>query len=380
VNIALDIRKRTGFGISTYIRNTVHALAQLDGSSQHRYILIGMPEQLRELRPLPDNFVLQPFPKHAGSLRSAAGFYRLLKQHQCDLLHVPHLFKTPRLAPCPYVVTVHDVLDFIYLRSRQTEHQSRMRLQLAKFALKRAKAIVAVSESTREDITRIFGISDVHRISVSYNAVDPKLTTPVTEAECSTVRERYQIGYPFLLYAGSAKPHKNLNRLVEAFSALKTELAKTRRGADLKLIIIGDDISENPELRRAVFRSGVQQDVRFLGFVPIDALRVLYAMAEVFVFPSLYEGFGLPPLEAMSQGAPVVTSNTSSLPEVVGDAAVLVNPENSFEMMRAIERVLSDPELRDALRRRGRERVRDFSWKRSAESLLSVYSRSAASG
>jgi glycosyltransferase involved in cell wall biosynthesis len=378
VNIALDIRKRAGFGISTYIRNTVHALAEVDTAAEHRYILIGLPEQLRELRPLPDNFVLQPFPKHASSLRSAAGFYRLLKQHQCDLLHVPHLFKTPRFAPCPYVVTVHDVLDFIYLRSRQTERQSRMRVQLAKIALRRAKAIVAVSESTREDIARIFGIADVDRISVSYNAVDPKLTATVTEADRSTVRERYQIQYPFLLYAGSAKPHKNVNRLIEAFSALKTELAKSGCGADLKLIVIGDDISENPELRRTVFRSGVQQEVRFLGFVPIDALRVLYAMAEVFVFPSLYEGFGLPPLEAMSQGAPVVTSNTSALPEVVGDAAVLVNPENSFEMMRAIERVLCDADLRETLRSRGRERAKEFSWRRSAERLLSVYSRSAA--
>ncbi|HWK30673.1 MAG TPA: glycosyltransferase family 1 protein, partial [Terriglobales bacterium] len=281
----------------------------------------------------------------------------------------------PRLAPCPYVVTVHDVLDFIFLRTKQTDRQSRTRLQLAKFALRRAGGIVAVSNSTRDDIMRIFGIADVNRISVAYNAVDPKLLAPATEAERRAVLERYQIRYPFLLYAGSAKPHKNVTRLIEAFSALRGELARDHQFPDLKLIVIGDDISENPELRRAVVRSGVQHDVRFLGFVPIEAVRVFYASAEVFAFPSLYEGFGLPPLEAMAQGAPVVCSNTSALPEVVGDAAFLVNPENSFEIMHAVKRVLLDRELRQALSGRGRQRVTEFSWRRSAEQLLATYER-----
>lgn len=373
MNIALDMRKRAGFGISTYVRNTVRSLAEVDSHGRHRYILIGTPDQLREFRGLSDQFVLQPFPMPA--LRNMLALYRTLKGHGCNLLHVPHLFKTPRLAPCPYVVTVHDVLDFIFLRTKQTERQSRTRLQLAKFALRHAGGIVAVSNSTRDDIMRIFGIGDVNRISVAYNAVDPKLLAPVTEAERRAVLERYQIRYPFLLYAGSAKPHKNVTRLIEAFSALRGELARDRQFPDLRLIVIGDDISENPELRRAVVRSGVQHDVRFLGFVPIEAVRVFYASAEVFVFPSLYEGFGLPPLEAMAQGAPVVCSNTSALPEVVGDAAVIVNPENSFEMMHAVKRVLLDQQLRQALSERGRQRVTEFSWRRSAAQLLATYER-----
>ena len=373
MKIALDMRKRAGFGISTYVRNTVRALAEVDSAGKHRYLLIGTPDQLREFRGLPDQFVLQPFPM--PSWRNALAFRRTLSAQGCDLLHVPHLFKTPRLAPCPYVVTVHDVLDFIFLRSKQTERQSRMRLQLAKLVLRRARGIVAVSRSTRDDIMRIFGIEDADRIAIAYNAVDPKLLTAVNEAERRAVLERYQIRYPFLLYAGSAKPHKNVTRLIEAFSALRGELAGEGRWEDLKLIVIGDDISENPELRRAVLRSRVEKDVRFLGFVPIEALRVFYASAEVFVFPSLYEGFGLPPLEAMAQGAPVVCANTSALPEVVGDAAVLVNPENSFEIMHAVQRVLIDREMRESLCQRGRQRVQEFSWRRSAEQLLEVYDR-----
>jgi glycosyltransferase involved in cell wall biosynthesis len=181
------------------------------------------------------------------------------------------------------------------------------------------------------------------------------------------------VTYPFLLYAGRISAHKNVVRMIEAFSALKTELERDRAYPDLKLIIIGDDLSGNPDLRRTVVRSGVQNDVRFLGFVPIEVLRIFYDEAKIFVFPSLYEGFGLPPLEAMVHGTPVVTSNVSSLPEVVGNAAVLVNPENVFEIMRALHRVLMDQPLRDRMKERGYQQAMKFSWEKSVRRILDVY-------
>jgi glycosyltransferase involved in cell wall biosynthesis len=150
-------------------------------------------------------------------------------------------------------------------------------------------------------------------------------------------------------------------------------LEKTQAFPELKLIIIGDDLSGNPDLRRTVIRSGVQNDVRFLGFVPIETLRIFYDAAKIFVFPSLYEGFGLPPLEAMAHGTPVVASNVSSLPEVVGNAAVLVNPENVFEIMRALHRVLTNQPLRDRMKDRGYEQVSRFSWDSSVRRVLEVY-------
>ncbi|MBV9182232.1 MAG: glycosyltransferase family 4 protein, partial [Acidobacteria bacterium] len=168
-------------------------------------------------------------------------------------------------------------------------------------------------------------------------------------------------------------PHKNLVRIIEAFSALKAELSKQELFPDLKLIIIGDELSKHPDLRRTVIRGGVQNEVRFLGFVPIEVLRIFYDIAKVFVFPSLYEGFGLPPLEAMAHGTPVLTSNTSSIPEVVGNAAVLVNPENLFEIMRALQRVLLDTSLRERLRHAGYEQVKKFSWDRSVAEGLAGY-------
>ncbi|HEY1263414.1 MAG TPA: glycosyltransferase family 1 protein, partial [Terriglobales bacterium] len=173
--------------------------------------------------------------------------------------------------------------------------------------------------------------------------------------------------------------HKNVVRIIEAFSALKAELEKEGKYTDLKLVIIGDELSRNPDLRRTVVRGGVQNDVRFLGFVPIEVLRVFYDAAKVFVFPSLYEGFGLPPLEAMAHGTPVLASNTSSLPEVVGNAAMLVNPENVFEIMRALHCVLLDQRLREGLKQRGYEQVKKFSWDISARQILTTY-REVAGG
>jgi glycosyltransferase involved in cell wall biosynthesis len=181
------------------------------------------------------------------------------------------------------------------------------------------------------------------------------------------------VTYPFLLYAGRISPHKNVVRMIEAFSALKTELEKDQLFPDLKLIIIGDDVSGNPDLRRTVIRSGVQNDVRFLGFVPIEVLRTFYDAAKIFVFPSLYEGFGLPPLEAMAHGTPVVTSNVTSLPEVVGNAAVLVHPENVFEIMRALHRVLVDQPLREKMKERSYRQAAKFSWEKSVRRIMEVY-------
>ncbi len=239
--------------------------------------------------------------------------------------------------------------------------------------LRGASRIFAVSNFTKAEIEKLFGIP-ANRIEVVYNAIDERFFHGhATAAERQVIAERYQVTYPFLLYAGRISPHKNVVRMIEAFSALKTELEKEQAYPDLKLIIIGDDVSGNPDLRRTVIRSGVQNDVRFLGFVPIEVLRTFYDQAKIFVFPSLYEGFGLPPLEAMAHGTPVVTSNVSSLPEVVGNAAVLVHPENSFEIMRALHRVLLDQPLREKMKERSYRQVTKFSWEKSVRRILDVY-------
>jgi glycosyltransferase involved in cell wall biosynthesis len=192
------------------------------------------------------------------------------------------------------------------------------------------------------------------------------------------ILERYQIQYPFLLYAGSVRRHKNVPRLVEAFAVAREQLAADPRYRDLRLVIIGDTISQYPAVRQAVIRSRVEAVVRFLGFVDFETLRCFYQNAAAFVFPSRYEGFGLPPLEAMACGTPVVTSNVSSLPEVVGEAAIQVNPENVFDIARGIVNALLDEPLRRSLIQRGLEQARRFSWERTAAEVLEIYREAVA--
>jgi glycosyltransferase involved in cell wall biosynthesis len=361
----------TEFGIGTYIRNVVRNLGRLD--HENSYFLIGSPARAQSIDSLPPNFrsiTLTPAERTFDGYRA---FRTTVRRLDCDLVHVPNLFSVPRALPCPYVMTVHDMLEHMSRAREQTGFWRSLHFQLTRNVLRGATRIFAVSNFTKTEIEKLFEIPS-ERIEVVYNAIDERfLHGHASPAEREMIAQRYQVAYPFLLYTGRISPHKNAVRMIEAFSALKTELGRTQAFPDLKLIIIGDDLSGNPDLRRTVIRSGVQNDVRFLGFVPIDVLRIFYDAAKVFVFPSLYEGFGLPPLEAMAHGTPVVTSNVSSLPEVVGRAAVLVNPENVFEIMRALHRVLTDAALRERLRERGYQQVARFSWEQSVRRILEAY-------
>jgi len=375
VKIAIDIRRMSEFGIGTYIRNVVRMLGRLD--RENTYLLIGSPAKVQEIGDLPANFDTVPLTAHEHTLQGFRGFRAAVQRLECDLVHVPNLFFVPRALPCRYVMTVHDMVEHMSRPREQSGFWRSLRWQLTRRVLEGAERILAVSNFTKSEIERLFGIPNT-RIEVVYNAIDDRfLRGHASAADRELIAKRYQVTYPFLLYAGSISPHKNVARMIEAFSALKTELEKEQTYPDLKLIIIGDDLSGNPDLRRTVVRSGVQNDVRFLGFVPIEVLRIFYDEARVFVFPSLYEGFGLPPLEAMAHGTPVVTSNVSSLPEVVGKAAVLVNPENVFEIMRALHRVLTDPALRERMKERGYEQAGKFSWEKSVRRILGIYQQVA---
>src|SRR5271165_948921 len=371
LKIAIDIRRMTEFGVGTYIRNVVRTLGRLDHDNE--YLLIGSPAKVEEIGALPPNFSNIALTAPERTIQGYREFRGALASINCDLLHVPNLFSIPRGLPCPYVMTVHDMLEHMSRAREQSGFWRSVHFQLTRRVLRGAAKIFAVSNFTKSEIEKHFEIPS-HRIEVIYNAIDERfMHGHATEADRELIVKRYQVTYPFLLYAGRVSPHKNVVRMIEALSALKTELERDQILPDLKLIIIGDDLSGNPDLRRTVVRSGVQNDVRFLGFIPIEVLRIFYDLAKIFVFPSLYEGFGLPPLEAMAHGTPVVTSNVSSLPEVVGQAAVLVNPENVFEIMRALHRVLIDQALRARMKELGYLQVTKFSWQTSVRRTLEVY-------
>src|SRR5271168_3570064 len=361
----------TEFGVGTYTRNVVRALGRMDRANE--YFLIGSPQKVAEIDPLPPNFQTIALLDDGTTAKGYLECRAILKRLNCDLVHIPHLFWMPRTLPCPYKMTVHDVLEHMYRAHDRSSMRRSLHFHLTRRVLRGAARILAVSKYTKSEIEKLFGIPG-SRIEVVYNAIDERfLRGHASDTDRQVLAERYLVTYPFLLYAGRISPHKNLVRIIEAFSALKTELEKEQAFPDLKLIIIGDDVSGNPDLRRTVIRSGVQNDVRFLGFVPIEVLRTFYDAAKIFVFPSLYEGFGLPPLEAMAHGTPVVTSNVSSLPEVVGNAAVLVHPENVFEIMRALHRVLMEQPLREKMKERSYRQVKKFSWEKSVRRIMDVY-------
>lgn len=377
MRVAIDIRRITEFGVGTYTRNAIRTLARLDHDNE--YFLIGIPDNLGprgkigDLGSLPPNFIAVPGQPNDLSVASYLELHRILKDNRCDLLHVPHLFWKPQGIPCPYVVTVHDLLDHMYRVNSQSSIKRSLHFHFTRRVLHHAARIFAVSNFSKNDTVRLFGVKP-EKIEVIYNAIDDRFRQGhAGEVEREFIAERYQVNCPFLLYAGRISPHKNVVRIIEAFAALKNELNKEGLYEDLKLIIIGDEVSRHPDLRRATVKGGVQNDVRFLGFVPIDVLRIFYDQAKIFVFPSLYEGFGLPPLEAMAHATPVVTSNTSSVPEVVGNAAVMVNPENVFEIMKALHRVLLDKPLREKLKARGLEQAAKFSWDASVCRMLKIY-------
>jgi glycosyltransferase involved in cell wall biosynthesis len=375
--IAIDVRRIRDFGIGTYIRNLVHALGALD--RDNHYVLVSLSADTPDLEGLPPNFEIAVYPRQDTDWMDQFAFYFFLREIGADLVHLP-LNVVPLLMPRPYVVTIHDMGSLLF-GSRETVRSS-FRLFLFRRGLLRAARVIAVSTATRRDVENVLSIPS-QRVRQIYDAPDPRFVRASNGSsgaeERQRILERYQIDYPFLLYAGAVRPQKNIPRLVEAFAVLRGDLEQHPAYKDLHLIIIGDEISKYPALRRAVIKTRAEKLVRFLGFVPLDTLRVFFEAASAFVFPSLHEGFGLPPLEAMASGTPVVTSNVSSLPEVAGDAAMLVNPENVFDIARGIREVLLDDQLRAELIRRGHEQARRFSWATAARQVLEIYEEVAAS-
>ncbi len=373
IKIVMDARRVRDFGVGSYIRNLVHALARLDRENQ--YVLVAAPDGVEELAGLPENFRIAIRRRPDTSLLDQITFPLFLQQFSADLFHIP-LNAVAWFMPRPYVVTIHDMSSLLF--PSPSGRRRLLRRYHFRRGLLRAARVIAVSGATRRDVENILGVP-AERIRQIYEAPDPRFLSD-SAAECEAARaerqrvlERYQVNYPYVLYAGPIRPQKNVPRLVEAFAVLRGELETHPLYKDLRLIIIGDEIARFPAVRHAVIRTRVEHAVRFLGFLPLETLRVFYQSAAVFAFPSLYEGFGLPPLEAMACGAPVVTSNVSSLPEVVGDAAVLVNPENVFDIARGLREALLNEPLRRELIRRGRQRVQRFSWEATAREVLQTY-------
>ncbi|MDX1665250.1 MAG: glycosyltransferase family 1 protein, partial [Candidatus Promineifilaceae bacterium] len=265
----------------------------------------------------------------------------------------------------PFVITIHDASLFIYSHCHPRTRLLSIRLALP-FVARRAAAVITVSEHARQDLIRILGLPP-EKVHVVYAAA-PEHFAPVCDAhDLASVRRKYGLPAQFLLYVGTLEPRKNLRRLVRAMRQIR------QYGLPHKLVLVGATGWQIEELYREIEAQEMKDDVLFTGYVPDEDLPALFSLATLFVFPSLYEGFGLPPIEAMACGAPVLSSNRSSLPEVCGDAAYLVNPEDEEELVDALVALLSDGARRAEMTARGLKRAGTFSWRRAARETASIY-------
>ena len=298
---------------------------------------------------------------------SLAEAYKLARsiRSQGGIVHLPnqHFARYAIFLNQPFIVTVHDLARCCFNFDPETISE-KILLNLDIRYIKRASHIIADSQNTRKDLIEYLKIP-IDRITVIYPSVDHSIFKP-----CDVK----PLDKPYILYVGSERPRKNLGRLFEAFTKLKTEFP------ELKLVKVGPS-GRHKRFRRDTMRKsdslGISRDIIFVDHIPELELAHYYSSAALLAYPSLYEGFGLPPLEAMACGCPVVTSNTSSLPEVVGEAGIMVNPYDTDSLSQAIRRVLTDDKLRNNMVRKGLEQAKKFSWEKTAEQTLEVYNKVA---
>jgi len=358
-------------GNESYAINLIETLAQLDSINQYTLYVTKREAVDRFSGRWPNFSVSQTLP-HTPLVRIPLTLSAALRRNPVDVLHVQ--FTAPPLAPCPFVVSIHD-LSFEHL-PLTFKRRSRLQLRLTvRSSARRAARILSLSESARQDIIETYGIAPERVTTIPLAA--PAHFAPVTdERELQRVRHTYGIVGDYILSVGSIQPRKNLTRLVRAFACLRHE----RTGVKLpKLVIVGKRGWLYDETLRVIEESGVGNEILLTGYVSERDLPALYSGAICFVYASYFEGFGLPPLEAMKCGTPVIVGDKTSLPEVVGDAGLMVNPFDEAEIASALAHLIDNPELRDRLRVKGLKRADEFSWHDTAKRTLEVYKQVAGS-
>ncbi|NNE09692.1 MAG: glycosyltransferase [Gemmatimonadetes bacterium] len=354
--IGIDVRKIHDYGIGRYIRNLIDEFALIDPDND--YVLFqGEPGPLVDA----PNFETRHERSAKYSVREHISLPLQMKRARLDLFHSPH-YVLPVVRPCPAVVTIHDLIHLKYPPSRAAGVYARVMLRAA---TRSAQAIITVSHASKADIVELLGVP-AERIHVVYNAVEPRFGSCDPEAARAEVRERFGITRPYVLCVSNFLRHKNLERLLAAFQILRKDRA------DLDLVIVGGAADQWPALGEFVRKEGLSEHVHFPGYVRDEDLPRLYPAAALFVFPSLYEGFGLPPLEAMACGTQVVVADTPSQREIVGESGVFVYPLSVPAIAEGMRDALALDD-REGRRLAGIKRAKDFCWKETAERTLAIY-------
>ncbi len=356
-------------GNETYAVNLIEALAEIDQTNQYT-LFVTTREAIDRFANRWPNFKARQTLPHTPLVRIPLTLSAELRRHPVDVLHVQ--YTAPPLPPCPVVTTIHD-LSFEHLpETFRRRSRTQLRLTVRRTARK-AALILTLSEFSRKDIIETYAV-DPERVLVTPAAAPPGFAPLDDETKLKEIRKRYGINANYLFALGSIQPRKNLTRLIEAYASLR----RARPRDDIPQLVIG---GKRGWLDREVFRAAQQDDlkdsIRFIGYVAEENLPALYTGATCFVYPSYFEGFGLTVVEAMQCGAPVIAGNKTSIPEIAGGAALLLDPFDTAALAEAIGRVIDNPDYRAELRVKGLQRAAEFNWITTARSTLKAYERAA---
>ncbi len=363
MKIAIDVHSlgtQSG-GNETYCRQLLRGLAHSPGENQYELFYTN-PSALSAVDPAGGAFHFTPIPKNP-IVRICAVLPRLLAQTKPDVFHAQYVL--PPFVKTRTVLAIHDLAHEHFPEFFHPVEALRMKT-LVRWSAKRANHIMTISEFSAADIARRFDLPR-ERITVAHLAASPDFHPRDKAQSQEHLARKYGLAMPFILYVGRIQGRKNLPRLVEAYARLR------KQGLDAKLVMVGKKDWQSEQLLGKIKELGLEDCVLFPGFVPFDDLPLFYNAAEVFVFPSFFEGFGLPVVESMASGVPTITSFGSSLEEVAGDGALLIDPRDTDSITAALGKVLGDPALQRDLAARGLERSKQFTAGNLAEKALAVY-------
>jgi glycosyltransferase involved in cell wall biosynthesis len=373
LRIAIDahsVGTRLG-GNESYATNLIEALAEIDKVNQYTVFVTRREARDRFSNRWP-NFQVRATLPHTPFVRIPLTLSAELRRNRVDVLHVQ--FTAPPFSPCPVVVSIHD-LSCEHLPQTFTR-RSRMQLRMTvRRSARSAAQVIALSEHTRTDLINTYNLRP-EKVSVVPLAAPATFAPVRDDNELQRVRQTYGIDRDYILSVGSIQPRKNLRRLIEAYSLLRHAIPE---GKLPQLVLVGKNAWLFDETLRSLADTNSSSSIILTGYVPESDLPALYSGALCFIYPSYFEGFGLPPLEAMKCGAPVIVGNQTSLPEVVGDAALMIDPFDVNAIAAAIQQVIMDSDFRSELRVKGLERAKIFDWKETARQTLAVYEKAFSS-
>ncbi len=365
MRIGIDARFiSNGSGLGRYAYKLLEFLLKLD--TENEYIVLVYKGE--------EKYVDYPYGKYRVvgvdfqhySLAEQWGYWKFLNSLKCDLVHFTN-FNHPILYRGKFVVTIHDLTLLFYPGRVRRKWVSELGYKLVmKSAVGNSAKVIAISEFTKRDILKYFG-GHKSKIEVIYEAANEKYEQVKNVGRIERVKKKYKIRKPYFLYVGQWRVHKNLVRLIESFSLVK------EAGHDTQLVLVGKEDPRYPEVREAIAKSKYRDDIVITGFAAEEDLSSIYSGAISFVFPSLYEGIGLPPLEAMQCGVPVISSDASCMPEILEDAVLYFDPRDLHEISQAMIKVYSDQKVRQGLIARGFRQVEKYSWEKMAQETLDVY-------